>query len=51
MIRIFLSESIFDDSGRALEIALDIEEKDLKTIIKIAKNNNLDLAILSDKEE
>ena len=51
MIRIFLSESIFNESGCVSEIALSIDETDLKTMIKIAKNNNLDFAILHDNEE
>lgn len=51
MIRIFLSESIFSDINEAMEIALTINEEDLPTLIKIATNNNLDLAILHENEK
>lgn len=51
MIRIFLSESIFAEPGKSFEIALTICDEDLQTMIKIAKINELDLAILHGKEE
>lgn len=51
MIRIFLSESIFSDINKAMEIALTIDEEDLPTFIKVANNNKIDLAILHDNEK
>lgn len=51
MIRVFLSESIFNENGHAEEIAFNIDEEDLLVIIKIAKNNKLDFAILNTDEK
>lgn len=51
MIRIFISESIFNDTGEAMEIALTIADSDLETMIKIAKANKMDIAILNTEEK
>ena len=51
MIRIYLSESIFSEPGRSAEIALTIDDEDLQTIVKIAKINEIDLAILHSEEK
>lgn len=51
MIRIVLSESIFAEIGQANEVYLNISESDLNTMIVIAKNNKMDIAILNTEEK
>lgn len=47
MIKIYLSESILSVEDNPMEIVLNINESDLQTMIKIAKSNKLDIAIIN----
>lgn len=50
MVRILLSEDVFGEPTETMEIVLVVEEKDLVTLINIARANKIDLAVLKNEE-